>query len=171
MVRLLRKNSQRGPANWRQSPACGHKVPHSSVPAESAQTLLGVQWKCDSDRQSGDQHHHGWMLALSTQVGTKLPWTSPSNSTRRQTWGFDSFFRAIQKLKSRVSQELFAFIKSSHRQKLTMTLVVFVSGNWIKPCWLFQSSPLNDPFLCWFVEWNQRSPLFMRQCLPNGRYL
>lgn len=53
MARLLRKNSQRGPANQRQSPACGHRVPHSSVPAEGVQTLLGVQWKCDSDRQSG----------------------------------------------------------------------------------------------------------------------
>lgn len=53
MARLLRKNSQRGPANQRQSPSCGHRVPHSSVSAESLQTLLGLQWKCDSDRQSG----------------------------------------------------------------------------------------------------------------------
>lgn len=53
MAGLSRKNSQRGPANQRQSPACGHRVPHSSVSAESVQTLLGVQWKCDSGRQSG----------------------------------------------------------------------------------------------------------------------
>lgn len=48
----------------------------------------------------------------------KLLWVSPSNSTGRQTWGFYSFFGAIRKSKSRLSQEDSAVIKSIPRQKL-----------------------------------------------------